>query len=101
MPGVSGLEAVKVISEEMPDVHVLMLTVSEDAQDLMDALRAGASTGRSASTRTPLDSFAARPLSSAVAGAPAVLSTPPPLFPVIGTAAFSRRYFMRAKRPAQ
>jgi len=43
MPGVSGLEAVKVISEEMPDVNVLMLTVSEDAQDLMDALRAGAS----------------------------------------------------------
>ena len=43
MPGVSGLEAVKVISEEMPEVNVLMLTVSEDAQDLMDALRAGAS----------------------------------------------------------
>lgn len=43
MPGVSGLEAVKVIAEEIPDVHVLMLTVSEDAQDLMDALRAGAS----------------------------------------------------------
>jgi len=42
MPGVSGLEAVKVISEEIPDVHVMMLTVSEDAQDLMDALRAGA-----------------------------------------------------------
>ncbi len=43
MPGVSGLEAVKAISEEMPDVRVLMLTVSEDAQDLIDALRAGAS----------------------------------------------------------
>ncbi|HLO64907.1 MAG TPA: response regulator transcription factor [Azonexus sp.] len=43
MPGISGLEAVKVISEEMPDVNVLMLTVSEDAQDLMEALRAGAS----------------------------------------------------------
>ncbi len=42
MQGVSGLEAVKVISEEIPDVKVLMLTVSEDAQDLMDALRAGA-----------------------------------------------------------
>ncbi|MCL2635625.1 MAG: response regulator transcription factor [Betaproteobacteria bacterium] len=42
MPGVSGLEAVKVIAEEIPEVHVLMLTVSEDAQDLMDALRAGA-----------------------------------------------------------
>ena len=43
MPGVSGLEAVKVITEEMPEVSVLMLTVSEDAQDLVDALRAGAS----------------------------------------------------------
>ena len=43
MPGISGLEAVKVISEEMPEVNVLMLTVSEDAQDLMDALRVGAS----------------------------------------------------------
>ena len=43
MPGVSGLEAVKAITEEMPDVRVLMLTVSEDAQDLIDALRAGAS----------------------------------------------------------
>jgi len=43
MPGISGLEAVKVIVEEMPGVRVLMLTVSEDAQDLMEALRAGAS----------------------------------------------------------
>ena len=42
MPGVSGLEAVKVITEELPEVRVLMLTVSEDAQDLMDALRGGA-----------------------------------------------------------
>lgn len=43
MPGVSGLEAVKAIVEEMPEVKVLMLTVSEDAQDLIEALRAGAS----------------------------------------------------------
>lgn len=43
MRGVSGLEAVKVIAEEIPEVRVLMLTVSEDAQDLMEALRAGAS----------------------------------------------------------
>ncbi|MDR2187709.1 MAG: response regulator transcription factor [Azonexus sp.] len=42
MPGVSGLEAVKVIAEEIPEARVLMLTVSEDSQDLMDALRAGA-----------------------------------------------------------
>ncbi|MCL2525164.1 MAG: response regulator transcription factor [Betaproteobacteria bacterium] len=42
MSGVSGLEAVKVIVEEIPEARVLMLTVSEDAQDLMDALRTGA-----------------------------------------------------------
>ena len=42
MPGVGGLEAVKVISEEIPGARVLMLTVSEDAEDLMEALRAGA-----------------------------------------------------------
>lgn len=43
MPGVSGLEAVKAIAEENPGTRVLMLTVSEDAEDLMDALRSGAS----------------------------------------------------------
>ena len=43
MPGVNGLEAVKVIAEEMPAVRILMLTVSEDAEDLMEALRSGAS----------------------------------------------------------
>lgn len=43
MPGVNGLEAVKAITEEIPEVRVLMLTVSEDGQDLMDALRSGAS----------------------------------------------------------
>lgn len=42
MPGVSGLEAVRVMVEENPAIRVLMLTVSEDARDLMDALRAGA-----------------------------------------------------------
>jgi two-component system nitrate/nitrite response regulator NarL len=43
MPGVGGLEAVKAIVEENPEARVLMLTVSEDAADLMDALRSGAS----------------------------------------------------------
>jgi two-component system nitrate/nitrite response regulator NarL len=42
MPGVGGLEAVKVINEEIPEARVLMLTVSENAEDLMEALRAGA-----------------------------------------------------------
>lgn len=42
MPGVAGLEALKMIKESMPATCVLMLTVSEDAEDLLAALRAGA-----------------------------------------------------------
>ncbi len=42
MPGISGLEALRAMSEELPGIRVLMLTVSEDAHDLMEALRAGA-----------------------------------------------------------
>lgn len=42
MPGIGGREAVKMIAEEMPDVHVLMLTVSENSEDLLHCLRAGA-----------------------------------------------------------
>lgn len=42
MPGCSGAEAVVKMLGKMPKAKVLMLTVSEDAQDLMDTLRAGA-----------------------------------------------------------
>lgn len=42
MPGTAGKEALKLLTEEVPDAKVLMLTVSEDAQDLVDCLRAGA-----------------------------------------------------------
>jgi len=42
MPGTSGLEALKILVEEMPNIEVLMLTVSEDSQDLMQALQSGA-----------------------------------------------------------
>ena len=42
MPGISGREAVKMLVEEMPRTHVLMLTVSEDEEDLMDTLKSGA-----------------------------------------------------------
>lgn len=42
MPGTSGLEALQMLTEEVPETAVLMLTVSEDAQDLMQALRSGA-----------------------------------------------------------
>lgn len=42
MRGTSGLETLRLIREEVPTVCVLMLTVSEDAEDLLEALRAGA-----------------------------------------------------------
>jgi len=42
MPGISGREAVKMLVEELPRTQVLMLTVSEDAEDLMDTLKSGA-----------------------------------------------------------
>jgi two-component system nitrate/nitrite response regulator NarL len=42
MPGTSGLEAMHMLNEDLPDTKVLMLTVSEDAQDLMQALQSGA-----------------------------------------------------------
>lgn len=43
MRGTSGLEAVRLIVEEVPGTQVLLLTVSEDAEDLLEALRGGAS----------------------------------------------------------
>jgi two-component system nitrate/nitrite response regulator NarL len=42
MPGTSGLEAIPLLREEAPLAQVIMLTVSEDADDLLEALRAGA-----------------------------------------------------------
>lgn len=42
MPGISGREAVQLIVEEAPETKVVMLTVSENADDLVDTLRAGA-----------------------------------------------------------
>ena len=41
MPGISGVDALQAILQEAPDTHVVMLTVSEDAEDLMAALRSG------------------------------------------------------------
>lgn len=42
MPGIGGREAVKLLAEEVPECNVLLLTVSEDAEDLMETIRAGA-----------------------------------------------------------
>lgn len=42
MPGTGGLEALLLLREDLPQVQVVMLTVSEDAQDLLEALHVGA-----------------------------------------------------------
>ncbi len=42
MPGITGREAVSLVADEAPDARILMLTVSEDVEDLLQALRAGA-----------------------------------------------------------
>lgn len=42
MPGVGGLEALRLLREDVPETQVVMLTVSEDAEDLLETLRAGA-----------------------------------------------------------
>lgn len=43
MPGVNGVDALPAFQEVLPGVRVVMLTVSEDQQDLALALRGGAS----------------------------------------------------------
>ncbi|MGE5263200.1 MAG: response regulator [Acidobacteriota bacterium] len=42
MPRCNGLEAVKAIKQEMPHVHIIMLTVSERDLDLFAAIKNGA-----------------------------------------------------------
>ena len=42
LPGVNGVDALPALHEVVPGVKVLMLTVSEDEQDLAAALRGGA-----------------------------------------------------------
>jgi two-component system nitrate/nitrite response regulator NarL len=42
MPGISGREALKMMLEELPGLPVLMLTVSEASEDLLDTLQSGA-----------------------------------------------------------
>jgi len=42
MPGTSGLAATARIKSAQPDVHIVMLTVSEDEDDLFAAIKAGA-----------------------------------------------------------
>lgn len=42
MPGLSGLEVLKLILEDSPQQSVIMLTLSEEADDLLKALQLGA-----------------------------------------------------------
>ncbi|MBI2856408.1 MAG: response regulator transcription factor [Chloroflexi bacterium] len=42
MPGISGLEATSVIHSEMPEVQILVFTVSESEADLLAAVKYGA-----------------------------------------------------------
>jgi len=59
MPGISGKDAVKLFLEAVPDTHIVMLTVSENAEDLLESLRAGASGYllKNIETETLLDSI--------------------------------------------
>ena len=42
MPGLSGLETLQLLVQDLPDIAVIILTVSEDAEELGQALRDGA-----------------------------------------------------------
>jgi two-component system nitrate/nitrite response regulator NarL len=59
MPGMSGKDAVRTLTEEVPGSHIVMLTVSEDAEDLIETLRRGASGYllKNIDTQTLLDSI--------------------------------------------
>jgi DNA-binding NarL/FixJ family response regulator len=43
MPEMTGLQALEAIKADQPDIQVVMLTVSEDDEDLLAAVQAGAS----------------------------------------------------------
>ncbi|MBI2304298.1 MAG: response regulator transcription factor [Chloroflexi bacterium] len=42
MPALNGLEATRAIKAEFPDIKVVILTVSDDEQDLFEAVKSGA-----------------------------------------------------------
>ncbi len=43
LPGINGVEALKIIKKNLPGIHVIMLTVFEDNDHIFDAICAGAS----------------------------------------------------------
>jgi DNA-binding NarL/FixJ family response regulator len=42
MPNLSGLEATRLIKAELPDIKIVMLTMSENDEDLFEAIKSGA-----------------------------------------------------------
>jgi len=42
MPHCNGLEAVRIIKEELPEIKIVMLTVSDDCDKLFEAIKSGA-----------------------------------------------------------
>jgi DNA-binding NarL/FixJ family response regulator len=42
MPGISGIEAVQIIKENFPNIHIIMQTVFEDDDKIFRAIQAGA-----------------------------------------------------------
>jgi DNA-binding NarL/FixJ family response regulator len=42
MPGMDGIEAVRIIKRELPDTRVIMLTVRDEDEKLFEAIKAGA-----------------------------------------------------------
>ncbi|HEY2726234.1 MAG TPA: response regulator transcription factor [Parafilimonas sp.] len=43
LPNISGIEGVKMVKENFPDIQVMMFTVFEDDEKIFDAIRVGAS----------------------------------------------------------
>ena len=41
MPGLNGIEATKIIKEEMPQVGIIALTIHEDEEYIFELVRAG------------------------------------------------------------
>jgi two-component system, NarL family, nitrate/nitrite response regulator NarL len=72
MPGISGKDAVKQFLEAAPQSHIVMLTVSENADDLLDSLRAGAAGYllKNIETETLLDSIRRAAAGDSVVSAP-------------------------------
>ncbi len=42
MPGINGIEGVRLIKNALPDTHVLMLTTFEDNDKIFDSIKSGA-----------------------------------------------------------